>query len=27
LKISVRPDGSFVVTNARNGYAKEYKAR
>jgi competence protein ComEC len=27
LKISVRPDGSFVVTNARNGYTKEYKAR
>ena len=27
LKISVRPDGSFVVTNARNGYSKEYKAR
>jgi competence protein ComEC len=27
LKISVRQDGSFVVTNARNGYSKEYKAR
>jgi beta-lactamase superfamily II metal-dependent hydrolase len=27
LKVSVRPDGSFVVTNARNGYSKEYKAR
>jgi competence protein ComEC len=27
LKISVRPDGSFVVLNARNGYTKEYKAR
>lgn len=25
LKISVRPDGSFTVTNARNGYSKEYK--
>jgi hypothetical protein len=27
VKISVRPDGSFVVTNARNGFSKEYKAR
>jgi competence protein ComEC len=27
LKISVRPDGSFVVLNPRNGYSKEYKAR
>jgi competence protein ComEC len=26
LKISVRPDGSFTVTNTRNGYSKEYKA-
>jgi competence protein ComEC len=26
LKISVRPDGSFAVTNTRNGYSKEYKA-
>jgi beta-lactamase superfamily II metal-dependent hydrolase len=27
LKISVRPDGSFIVTNARNAFSKEYKAR
>ena len=27
LKILVRPDGSFVVTNARNRYSKEYAAR
>ena len=27
LKISVRQDGSFVVTNARNGHSKEYKKR
>jgi hypothetical protein len=27
LKVSVRPDGSFVVTNTRNGFNKEYKAR
>ena len=27
LKISAREDGSFVVTNPRNGYSKEYKAR
>jgi competence protein ComEC len=27
LKISVRPDGSFVVLNPRNGFSKEYKAR
>ena len=26
LKVSVRPDGSFVVTNTRNGFNKEYKA-
>jgi len=26
LKLSVRPDGSFVVVNTRNGYSKEYKA-
>jgi competence protein ComEC len=25
LKISVRSDGSFTVTNTRNGYSKEYK--
>jgi competence protein ComEC len=27
LKISVQPDGTFAVTNPRNGYSKEYKAR
>jgi beta-lactamase superfamily II metal-dependent hydrolase len=27
LKISARPDGSFVVTNQRTGYRKEYKPR
>lgn len=27
LTISVRPDGSFIVTNTRNGYSKEYKSR
>jgi len=27
LKISVQPDGSFVVLNARDGFKKEYKAR
>jgi competence protein ComEC len=27
LKISVRPDGSFTVTNARNGYSKTYGAK
>ncbi len=27
LKVSVRPDGSFVVTNTRNGFNKEYKPR
>jgi competence protein ComEC len=27
LKVSVRPDGSFVVTNPRNGFSKEYKGR
>jgi len=25
LKVSVRPDGSFVVTNTRTGFNKEYK--
>jgi competence protein ComEC len=25
VKISVRPDGSFSVTNTRNGFSKEYK--
>jgi competence protein ComEC len=27
LKVSVRPDGSFVVTNTRNGFNKEYKSK
>jgi hypothetical protein len=27
IKISAREDGSFVVTNPRNGYIKEYKPR
>ncbi|MES1255468.1 MAG: MBL fold metallo-hydrolase [Acidobacteriota bacterium] len=27
LKISVSPDGSYVVTNARNGFSKTYKRR
>jgi len=27
IKVSAREDGSFVVTNSRNGYSKEYKAR
>ena len=27
IKVSAREDGSFVVTNPRNGYTKEYKAR
>ncbi|HYL35580.1 MAG TPA: MBL fold metallo-hydrolase [Bryobacteraceae bacterium] len=27
LKLSARPDGSFALTNLRNGFAKEYKAR
>ena len=27
IKISAREDGSFVVTNPRNGYIKEYKSR
>jgi hypothetical protein len=27
LKVSVRPDGSFTVTNPRNGFTKEYKSR
>jgi competence protein ComEC len=26
VKVSVRPDGSFSVTNSRNGFSKEYKA-
>jgi beta-lactamase superfamily II metal-dependent hydrolase len=27
IKLSARQDGSFVVTNPRNGYSKEYKPR
>jgi beta-lactamase superfamily II metal-dependent hydrolase len=27
IKISARPDGGFVVVNARNGYKKEYAAK
>ncbi len=27
IKVSAREDGSFVVTNTRNGFSKEYKAR
>jgi beta-lactamase superfamily II metal-dependent hydrolase len=27
IAVSVNPDGSFVVTNARNGYKKTYNAR
>jgi hypothetical protein len=27
IKLSARSDGSFTVTNARNGFAKEYPAR
>jgi competence protein ComEC len=27
IKISARQDGSFAVTNSRNGYSKEYTAR
>ena len=26
VKVSVRPDGSFTVTNSRNGFTKDYKA-
>jgi hypothetical protein len=26
VKVSVKPDGSFSVTNSRNGFTKEYKA-
>jgi glyoxylase-like metal-dependent hydrolase (beta-lactamase superfamily II) len=26
LKVSVRPDGGFTVTNSRNGFSKEYAA-
>jgi len=27
IKVSARPDGSFVVTNGRNGFSKTYKPR
>ncbi|HTM33709.1 MAG TPA: hypothetical protein VL263_20495, partial [Vicinamibacterales bacterium] len=27
LKVSAREDGSFTVTNSRNGYTKQYAAR
>jgi len=27
IKLSVRSDGSFSVTNSRNGYSKDYAAR
>jgi hypothetical protein len=27
IKLSARPDGSFKVTNSRNGFSKEYAAR
>jgi beta-lactamase superfamily II metal-dependent hydrolase len=27
IRVSARPDGSFTVTNARNGYKKDYQAR
>ena len=26
VKVSVRPDGSFTVTNSRNGFSKDYPA-
>ena len=26
IKVSARADGSFMVTNARNGFSKEYAA-
>jgi hypothetical protein len=26
IKFSARPDGSFTVTNSRNGFSKEYSA-
>ena len=26
IKASVAPDGSFTITNSRNGYSKAYKA-
>jgi len=27
IKVSARNDGSFTVTNSRNGYSKTYAAR
>jgi hypothetical protein len=27
IKISAKPDGSFTVTNGRNGFSKVYPAR
>jgi competence protein ComEC len=27
IKVSAQPDGSFTVTNSRNGFSKSYKAR
>src|SRR4051812_17136150 len=27
IKLSARPDGSFTVTNSRNGFSKTYAAR
>jgi hypothetical protein len=27
LKLSAREDGAFTITNSRNGFSKEYKAR
>lgn len=27
IRLSARPDGSFTIANARNGYSKEYAAR
>jgi hypothetical protein len=27
IKVSAQPDGSFTVTNARNGFSKTYKVR
>jgi hypothetical protein len=27
IKIAARPDGSFTVTNTRNGFSKTYPAR
>jgi hypothetical protein len=27
IKITAQPDGSFTVSNSRNGYSKTYAAR